>query len=253
MCPNKDLFSTCKSIDNGIVLIGNNNICKVISKSTVQIKMHDGMVKVFTNVKHVSDLKRNLISLGTLEALGCNYTTEGGVLKVTRHTFVVMKACWSSSLYILQESTIIGFAILSTSFSDSNIIELWHMHLGHMSKKSLSILSKQGLLCGQSTRKLDFCEHCVFRKQKRLSFSLLAIHRTKGSLNYIHLNVWRPLRFPSTYGVRNMLTFIDDYSRNVWVYFLKHKNNVFLTFKQWKVIIEKQIGNRLNNLEQIMT
>ena len=36
-----------------------------------------------------------------------------------------------------------------------------------------------------------------------------------------------------------MLTFIDDYSRKVWVYFLKHKNEVFVTFKQWKTLLEK--------------
>lgn len=36
-----------------------------------------------------------------------------------------------------------------------------------------------------------------------------------------------------------MLTFIDDYSRNVWVYFLKHKNEVFDWFKKFKTLIEK--------------
>ena len=29
-----------------------------------------------------------------------------------------------------------------------------------------------------------------------------------------------------------MLTFIDDYARKVWVYILKHKNDVFGKFKQ---------------------
>ena len=37
-----------------------------------------------------------------------------------------------------------------------------------------------------------------------------------------------------------MLTIIDDFSRKVWVFFLKHKSDVFSTFKDWKTMIEKQ-------------
>jgi hypothetical protein len=29
-----------------------------------------------------------------------------------------------------------------------------------------------------------------------------------------------------------MITFIDDFSHKVWVYFLKHKNDALTTFKQ---------------------
>ena len=39
-----------------------------------------------------------------------------------------------------------------------------------------------------------------------------------------------------------MLTIIDDFSSKVWVFFLKQKSDVFLTFKDWKTMIEKQTG-----------
>ena len=45
-----------------------------------------------------------------------------------------------------------------------------------------------------------------------------------------------------------MLTFIDDFSRVVWVYMLKHKDEVFTQFKQKKALIEKQIGKKINRL-----
>ena len=45
-----------------------------------------------------------------------------------------------------------------------------------------------------------------------------------------------------------MLTFIDDYSRKVWVYFLKQKSDVFITFKQWKALIENQTGKKIKRL-----
>lgn len=94
------------------------------------------------------------------------------------------------------------------------------MRLGYMSVRGLTELSKRGLLGGQSTGSMDFCEHCVFGKQKRVSFGT-AVHRTKGTLDYIHSDLWGPSRMVSKGGSRYLLTFIDDFSRKVWVYFLK--------------------------------
>jgi transposase InsO family protein len=37
------------------------------------------------------------------------------------------------------------------------------------------------------------------------------------------------------------VTFIDDYSRKVWVYLLKRKVDVFITFKQFRALVEKNI------------
>ena len=37
-----------------------------------------------------------------------------------------------------------------------------------------------------------------------------------------------------------MLTFIDDFSHKVWVFFMKQKTDVLSTFKDWKTMIEKQ-------------
>ena len=73
--------------------------------------------------------------------------------------------------------------------------------------------------------KLEFCEHCVFGKQKRVSFSTVT-HDTKGILDYIHYDLWGRSKVPSLGGCEYMITFIDDFSRKVWVYFLKHKNDL---------------------------
>ncbi|KAK8287694.1 hypothetical protein V6Z11_D07G074700 [Gossypium hirsutum] len=57
-------------------------------------------------------------------------------------------------------------------------------------------LSKRELLDGQGICKLKFCEHCVFGKQKRVRFTR-GIHNTKGTLEYIHSDLWGPFRVPS--------------------------------------------------------
>jgi hypothetical protein len=43
-------------------------------------------------------------------------------------------------------------------------------------------------------------------------------------------------------GARYIFTFIDDFSRFTWVFFLKNKNLVFEKFKEFWAFAEKQCG-----------
>ncbi|PHT36277.1 NHP2-like protein 1 [Capsicum baccatum] len=67
------------------------------NQSTAHIRMHDSVVRTFTNVRYVPDLKKNLISLGTLESLGCKHTSESRVLKVSLVALVILKVCRSAT------------------------------------------------------------------------------------------------------------------------------------------------------------
>ena len=44
------------------------------------------------------------------------------------------------------------------------------------------------------------------------------------------------------------MTFIDDFSRFCWVYFLKHKSEVFGLFKVFKALVENMSGRKLKVL-----
>ncbi|GKA51926.1 retrovirus-related pol polyprotein from transposon TNT 1-94 [Tanacetum coccineum] len=64
--------------------------------SVVDYKSADGVVRTLTDVRHVPDLKKNLISLGVLDSKGFKYTSENGVLRVSKGALVVMKATKST-------------------------------------------------------------------------------------------------------------------------------------------------------------
>ncbi|KAG8499392.1 hypothetical protein CXB51_005981 [Gossypium anomalum] len=243
MSPNRDWFTTYETVSEGVVLMGNNASCKIAGIGTIKVKMFDGVVKTLSDVRHVPELKRNLILLSTLDSKGYRYTAKNEVLKISKRSLVVMKGQRKiAKLYVLQGSTFTGnAAVTSSSLSDDDITKLWHMRLGHMSENGMTELSKRGLLDGQGICKLNFCEHCVFGKQKRVRFTR-GIHNMKGTLEYIHSDLWGPSRVPSRGGANYMLTFIDDFSRKVWAFFLKQKSDVFFTFKSWKIMIEKQTG-----------
>ena len=49
-------------------------------------------------------------------------------------------------------------------------------------------------------------------------------------------------------GSEYFLTFIDDKTRHVWVYILKHKYQVFERFLEWKALVERSTGRKLKAL-----
>ena len=67
-------------------------------------------------------------------------------------------------------------------------------------------------------------------------------------LEMVHTYVWGPCAVSSLGESRFYVTFIDDFSRKVWVYFLKHKSEVFETFKKWKAEVENQTGLKVKCL-----
>jgi hypothetical protein len=48
--------------------------------------MFDGVVKTLCDIRHVPEVEKNLISLGTLDSNGYGYKFVGGVMKVTKST-----------------------------------------------------------------------------------------------------------------------------------------------------------------------
>ncbi|CAM8964429.1 unnamed protein product [Rhodiola kirilowii] len=57
------------------------------------------------------------------------------------------------------------------------------------------------------------------------------------------------------YGIKNLdfcnryfVSFIDDYSRMTWVFMMRHKSEAFNKFKQWKTLVENQIGKKIKRL-----
>ena len=44
------------------------------------------------------------------------------------------------------------------------------------------------------------------------------------------------------------MSFIDDYSRKTWVYFLKNKSEAFAKFKVWKAEVKNQTGRKIKCL-----
>jgi transposase InsO family protein len=67
-------------------------------------------------------------------------------------------------------------------------------------------------------------------------------------LQLVHSDICGPLETPSLSGVVYFITFIDDYSRKMWVYFLKHKSEAYVVFQEFKALVEKESGKCIKTL-----
>ena len=130
--------------------MGDDHPCNVEEMSTVRIKMFDGIVRELKQVRYVPQLKRNLISAGTLEALGLVVSIRDGVLKMIKGSMVVMKGIRRENLYYLKGSTVTGQ--VETSISSDNVcMQIWQIKVGYGGEKSLQAPAKKGSLKSAAT------------------------------------------------------------------------------------------------------
>ena len=144
-----------------------------------------------------------------------------------------------------KESTLFS---LNLSTKQNNM--LWHHRFGHTNLGYLSYNQRHNLVKGlpSISRNEDVCEGCMMGKQTRESFPQEEAWRATKPLELIHTDLCGPMKTPSIGGNRYILTFIDDYSRKLWVYFLKEKSEVFNFFKIFKAYVEKQSGHMIKTI-----
>jgi hypothetical protein len=126
---------------------------------------------------------------------------------------------------------------------------LWHERLGHFNMASLKELD--AMVDGMNLKEVSLCcicEGCVNGKHQRTSFPKDGATRASQLLEIVHTDVCGPMRTTSHGGARYFFTFIDDFSRKTHVYLLKAKGEVFEKFKQYKALVENEIGHKIKVL-----
>ena len=135
----------------------------------VRILLPNGSVWLLEKVRHIPDLRRNLISVGQLDDDGHAILFVGGTWKVTKGVRVLAREKKTGTLYMTSypRDTI---AVADASADARTDISLWHRRLGHMSEKGMKMLLSKGKLPELKPIDLDMCESCILRKQKNVSF-----------------------------------------------------------------------------------
>ena len=184
VCNNKTLFKEYVEVGNGLkVLMDNHNTTKVLGTGTVELILSSGKKLVLTNVYHVSDIKKNLVSASLLSKNGVKAVLELDKLILSKNGVFVGKGYSCNGMYKL--SIIINKSDVGCAYIvDSSL--MWHARLGHLNFKYMKYMSKQGLISYKQDVH-DKCEICIESKIRQKPFP--SINRDSQLLELVHSDV----------------------------------------------------------------
>ena len=124
--------------------------------------------------------------------------------------------------------------------------ELWHKRLGHMNERGMHILAKKDLLLEVKGIHLEKCVDCLVGKQNITVSHSRPPMRREGTLELVHTYVCY-LDAPSYRGGQYFVTFIGDFSKKLWAFMLKSKDQVLLVFKEFHAREERESRKKLKS------
>jgi hypothetical protein len=131
----------------------------------VQIKEKNENQWLLKKLRHVRDLRKNLISTGQLASEGCISISTDKAWKVTKGSLVIEKGEKIGTLYLCTDNIDSSIYLASTRVDTA----LWHHRLGNMSEKGIYILHKRN--CCQILNKLIWIYVItVFMENRRESY-----------------------------------------------------------------------------------
>ena len=74
------------------------------------------------------------------------------------------------------------------------------------------------------------------------------IHYPEGLLDVVHVDVCGPSKVASLGGHKWFVSFVDGYSRRVWVATMTRRGEVLDIFKKWKKCVQEQSGRKIREL-----
>eukprot|EP00253_Pinus_taeda_P005517 PITA_05517 len=127
---------------------------------------------------------------------------------------------------------------------------LWHLRYGHLNFQSLKFLTSHALVSSlpKVEEHKEVCEGCAKGKHARERFPKGSSWRAHHPLQLVHSDICGPMQTKSLGKSSYFITFIDDYSRNCGVYFLKAKSEALDTFKKFKALVENERGCKIKCL-----
>ncbi|GKF50081.1 retrotransposon protein, putative, ty1-copia subclass, partial [Tanacetum coccineum] len=201
----------------------------------------DGLVICLDNYHYAPTITRGVISVSRLVD---NYFfqrfTDYEIL-VSKNDVLYFNVIPSNGIYEIDMSNLVPNVNSIYNVSNKRVKHnldttyLRHCRLAHISKKGIEKLQHDGLLKSTEDESFDQCVSCLSSKM------INRPERATYLLGLIHIDVCGPLRHVSRLGASYFITFTDDYSRYGYIYLLKHKHEVFETFKVFK----NEVGNQL--------
>ena len=217
----------------GEVRFGDGSTISIKGKGTIPFICKNGEERSFQDVYYIPNLCNNIVSLGQLSEEGNRVVLHGKFLwvydKLDRLLMKVRRSANRLYKIIIEEDK--NMCLLSKSEESS---WLWHSRLGHVNFQAMTLMTKNEMVKGvpKLIQPKGVCEACLMAKQTRKPFPAQSNFTAKKVLELIHADICGPITPTTASGNRYFLLFVDDFSRVMWVYMLKTKDEALDMFKK---------------------
>jgi hypothetical protein len=232
------------------VVLGDDREVKVVGCGTVSFRRESLPPMTLTEVLYVPGLKKNLVSVSTIEEKGYEILfRDGQVLLFPRGSSIT-----SAKVIGTRHERLYKFlfhpkrALIHSTSSSNDLCEIWHRRMAHLHHVALRVLRE--MVTGVpdfSSEHHELCKGCALGKYTKTAF-LSSDSRAAGILDLIHSDVCGPMSLTSLTGSLYYVVFIDDFSRKSWIFFMKTKGHVFSRFQEFKALVENQTGKKIRVL-----
>lgn len=239
VCNDKSYFENYLEERTGKeILVANSSKVRVHGSGTVRLNI-GGQAVVLKKVNHVPAMCTNLISVRRVTESGFDVLfTQGRCRILDNNKAVIIEGRLLDGMYKVKTNSGMEFVCLSKNMGDS---EKWHQKLGHPGYSSMKFLESNDEKVVMPNEK---CKVCVMGKQTRETYPAIG-NRSFEQLDLIHTDVNGPMPTASLGGHRYFVSFIDDYSKKVFIYPMKLKSEVYARMVEFKNLVENQLGRKI--------
>ncbi len=240
----------------GFVETGDDTTHPITQIGKVPLSMQDGQTKYLKDVFYVSTITKKLVSVGQMVEQGLHVTFNPNgsfVENMKNQGKLITKGERNGRMFTLDVNMLEVNSMLFTHGKGVGDIGIWHKWVGHVNLQHFKLMERQNLVGGLpkfGTKEVmsKVCETCQLGKQANHPFLAQTTHVNSKPLEMIHSNVWTT-KTKSIGGCRYYVNFIDDRTKKVWVYFMKHQGKVFQHFLNFKTMVEKEKGMSIKCLK----
>jgi hypothetical protein len=236
------------------VKLDNNSKMAVMGKGNARMKVN-GITQVISKVYYIPELKNNMLSMGQLQDKGVTILIQHGKCKVFHPTKgLIIQSEMSTNRMFVVLATMMPKATTCLQVVIEDQSYLWHCRFGHVSFKGLRTLQSKRMVNGlpsglpSPVACAQVCTTCLIGKQHKESIPKRSLWRASQKLELVHADICGPINPASNINKRYFFSFINDFSRKTWIYFLHEKSEAFTMFKRYKACVEKETGAYLKCL-----
>ncbi|KAJ0862094.1 putative RNA-directed DNA polymerase [Helianthus annuus] len=234
--------------------VGDDRELEVKAIGTLQLVMKTGLCIKLYDTLYVPEVTRNLVSGPKLDMDGFIVSHGHRQLSIHYDSVLYGTGVLDGGLYRLELDDGFSKSLLSynineslTKMEEKRDLEtssmLWHQRLGHISKERLNRLVKDEVLPPLDFSDFGTCVKCL--KGKMTLANKKGATRSSNLLELIHTDISGPYQIAGITGHTSFITFIDDYSRYMYLYLIKEKSESLTTFKDYKAEVEKQLDRQI--------